>query len=205
MLRPNLLLLAALLLVASACAAQPAAPPPTGAATFEPLPAQNTTDTPPTATTDPLMATMELLTMPPLSLYESPRFAYSFRYPLTSEIDATADGESIWIDRQILIRVTATDPELNPSAVVIIDSVGSTFVNGVAARRISGRLAALGGSTSQNYESIVISANNRFYIITAYELRNDVQLPADRERGPIPLTTLSIFDTILGTFVIRTG
>jgi hypothetical protein len=191
-----------LVLLLMGCAAQPAAPALTSAPTLEPLPAQNVTDLPPTATTDPLLATMELLTMPPLSFYESPRFGYSFRYPVTSAITIGGEGETVWIDQQIQIRVMAINPEEIQGDGPVIESADSTFVNGIAARRLAGYVGAVGGNTPQRYQTLVIPANNRFYTITAYELRTDVVLPIDRTMGDIPLPVLSIFDTIIGTFQI---
>ncbi len=191
-----------LILLMAACAAQPAAPAPTQPATPEALPIQDVTDIPPTATTDPLLATMELLTMPPLSLYESPRFGYSFRYPVTSAIEISGEGELVWIDQQIQIRVMSTNPEQIQGDGPMIETADSTFVNGIAARRLGGYIGAIGGNTPQRYQTIVIPAQNRFFTLTAYELRSDVVLPIDRTMGDIPLPVLSIFDTILGTFVL---
>lgn len=191
-----------LIFILNACAGQPAAPAPTSPPTLEPLPAQNVTDIPPTATADPLMATMELLTMPPLSSYESPRFGYSFRYPVTSAIEIGGEGETVWIDQQIQIRVMATNPEQVQGDGPVIESADSTFVNGIAARRLAGTIGAVGGNTPQRYQTLVIPSNNRYYTITAYELRSDVVLPIDRAMGDIPLPVLSIFDTIVGTFVL---
>jgi hypothetical protein len=184
------------------CAAQPAAPAPTQANTLEPLPAQNVTDVPPTVTTDPLIATMELLTMPPLSLYESARFGYSFRYPVTSQIEVSGEGEFVWIDQQIKVQVMAINPEQSQGDAPVIETADSTFVNGIAARRLAGYLGAVGGNTPQRYQTLVLPANNRYYTITAYELRSDVVLPVDRAMGDIPLPVLSIFDGIVGTFVL---
>jgi hypothetical protein len=190
------------LLLIMGCTTQPAAPVATSVPSVEPLPAQSVTEVPPTTTTDPLMATMELLTMPPLSLYESPRFGYSFRYPVTSQIEVAGEGEFVWIDQQILIQVMATNPEEIQGDGPVIESSGNTFVNGTAARRLEGYIGAIGGNTPQRYTSIVIPAQNRFYVLTAYELRRDVVLPIDRAMGTIPLPVQSIFDGIIGTFQV---
>ncbi|MDX2136870.1 MAG: hypothetical protein SF123_02155 [Chloroflexota bacterium] len=194
-----LLLAVCLLLVNTACAPQPAAPE-TPAVTIQSLPIDDVTSAPSTATPDPLLATMAQVTIPPLTLYESARFGYSFRYPVTSGIEVSNEGEIVWIDAQIMISVSAANPEQAQGSGTVIETAESTSINGIAARRLTGSIGSIGGNTPQHYQSIVIARNNRYYVLTAYELRRDVVLPVDRTLEPIPLPVQSVFDTIVATF-----
>lgn len=168
--------------------------------TVEPLPAQN--DIPPAITPDPLLATMAQATIPPLATYDSATYRYSFNYPATSQIEVASDGQSVWLDKQIWITVSDINPETPMGDGPVIESADSTLVNGLPARRLSGSIGAVGGNTPQRYQSIVIANGGRFYSITAYELRNDVLLPIDRQMGDIPLPALSLFDLVVGTFIL---
>lgn len=196
-----LLLIALCLLVSAACAPSPAAPS-TPAVTIQPLPIDDVTSVPPTTTPDPLLATMEQATIPPLSLYESAQFGYTFRYPVTSSIEVINEGEFVWIDAQIMISVTTANPEEARGGGMVIEAAESTSINGIAARRLTGYMGSIGGNTPQNYQSIVIARDSRYYVIIAYELRRDVVLPVDRTRESIPLPVQSVFDTILATFTL---
>jgi hypothetical protein len=183
-----------LLLLCAACAGAQTSP------TIEPLPSDN--DLPPTITPDPLLATMAQPTIPPLATYDSATYRYSFNYPATSQIEVASDGQSVWLDKQIWINVSDVNPETPMGDAPIIDTADSTLVNGLAARRLAGSIGAVGGNTPQRYQSVVIPQRGRFYIITVYELRNDVLLPIDRQFGDIPLPALSLFDLVVGTFIL---
>lgn len=183
-----------LLLVCAACAGQQTS------LTVEPLPSEN--DIPPTITPDPLLATMAQATIPPLATYDSATYRYSFNYPATSQIEVASDGQSVWLDKQIWIYVSDVNPETPMGDAPIIDSADSTLVNGMPARRLAGSIGAVGGNTPQRYQSVVIPHSGRFYVITVYELRNDVVLPIDRQFGDIPLPALSLFDLVVGTFIL---
>jgi ribosomal protein L21E len=153
-----------------------------------------------TSTPDPLLATMEQVTIPPLTVYESPRFAYRFSYPVTSAIEVTGDGELVWIDAQIFISVMTVNPEQAQGDGPVIETAEDTMVNGIPSRRLTGYIGSIGGNTPQNYQTLVIAAGERFYVITVYELRRDVVLPVERTRGAIPLPVLSVFDILIATF-----
>jgi hypothetical protein len=182
-----------LLLLSTGCA------PAQSSATTEPLPAQN--DVPPTLTPDPLLATMAVATIPPLATYESSSFRYSFNYPATSLLEESGSGQQVWLDKQILVQVMDVNPEAAMGDMPVIETADNTLVNGQQARRLTGMIGAVGGNTPQRYQSIAIPFGGRFYVITAYELRNDVVLPIERAMGNIPLNTLSLFDLIVGTFI----
>jgi hypothetical protein len=169
--------------------------------TTEPLPVQND-DLPPTATLDPLLATMAVATIPPLATYQSSTYRYSFSYSATSQLEEEDSGQTVWLDKQILIRVSDTNPEDALGDGPVIESADSTFINGQAARRLAGYIGGIGGNTPQRYQSIAIPFGGRFYIITAYELRNDAVQSIERTMGDIPLNTLSLFDLVIGTFIV---
>lgn len=182
----------------AACSGAPGAEPiATSTPSPEPLPVQN--DLPPTATRDPLLATLEQPTIPPLATYTSPAYGFSFQYPVTSSLEESDGGQTIWIDKQILVTISDRNPEEAVGDGPLIETADSTIVNGMTARRLSGTLGAVGGNTPQRFESVVITRSNRYYTIWVYELRNDVILPADRELGSIPLRTMEIFNTMLAT------
>lgn len=194
----RLLFALVLALALAACTGAPAAEPlATSTPSPQPLPAQN--DLPPTATRDPLLATLEQPTIPPLATYTSAAYGFSFQYPVTSSLEESGGGQTIWIDKQILVTVSDRNPEAAAGDGPVIETADSTIVNGMTARRLSGTLGAVGGNTPQRFESVVMARNNRYYTIWVYELRNDVILPADRELGSIPLRTMEIFNTMLAT------
>ncbi len=180
----------------SACASAPASQ---STLTQPPLPA--VTEFSPTATTDPLMATLEMPTIPPLAEYTSSAFGFRFRYPVTSSIEEMAGGRLIWVDKQVSIAVSDSNPEAQVDAGETVESADSTFVNGVSARRLSGTTGAVAGGTPQRYERIIIARSPRFYAITVYELRSDVRLP-DRTPSSIPLPAQDLFNTVLATFTL---
>ena len=197
MVRNGLVFLIVLIASLAACSGAPAAQP-TTTPSPQPLPAQN--DLPPTATLDPLMATLAQPTIPPLATYTSAVYGFSFQYPVTSSIEESADEQTIWIDKQILVSISDRNPEEAAGDGPTIETADSTIVNGMTARRLSGSIGAVGGNTPQHFESVVLSRNNRYYALWVYELRNDVSLPADRELSSIPLRALEIFNTMLATF-----
>jgi len=198
MVRNITVFLVVLIVGLTACSGAPTAPSATSTPSPQPLPAQN--DLSPTATPDPLMATLEQPTIPPLATYTSTAYGFSFQYPVTSSLEESPDGQTIWIDKQIRVTVSDRNPEEASGDGPVIESADSTIINGMTARRLSGMVGAVGGNTPQRFESIVLSRNNRYYGIWVYELRNDVSLPADRELGSIPLGAMEIFNTMLATF-----
>jgi hypothetical protein len=64
---------------------------------------------------------------------------------------------------------------------------------------LRGYIGAIGGNTPQRYESVAIPHNNLYYVITVFELKNDVQLPPDRELGDIPSEPLALFEQVLAS------
>ncbi|MCC6615388.1 MAG: hypothetical protein IT320_18070 [Anaerolineae bacterium] len=198
MVRNVTVILIVLILALAACSSAPASPTVTSTPSPQPLPAQ--TDLPPTATPDPLLATLEQPTIPPLATYTSAAYGFSFQYPVTSSLEETPDGQTVWIDKQIRVTVSDQNPEAAMGDGPVIEAADSTIVNGMTARRLSGMFGAVGGNTPQRFESIVLLHNNRYYGIWVYELRNDVLLPIDRELSSIPLGAMEIFNTMLATF-----
>jgi hypothetical protein len=189
-----------IVLLLAAC--QPAAAPPVVTFTPQALPAQDVL--PPTGTPNPLLATMEQPTIPPLETFTSRTYGYSFMYPVTSDFEETGDGRRVWIDKQVEITVSGDNPETVQPAGRVIESADSTIIGSLSGRRLAGSVRAASGAP-QRFESIVIARGSRFYVITVYELRSDVTLPADRTPGSIPLPATELFNTVLGTLTFASA
>lgn len=130
--------------------------------------------------------------------YTNPAYGYSIDYPPDVTLQAERD-EFVWLDGQISILVSSFNPEEARGDAPVIESAADTTVAGYDARRLSGYIGAVGGSTPQHYESVVFPRNNRFYVFTVYELKNDVALPPDRELGDIPQAARDLLEQIVSS------
>ena len=138
------------------------------------------------------------LTDESVATYTNPTYGYSINYPAELTLQAEQD-EFVWLDKQISILVSAFNPEEARGDSPVLEFGNDTTVGEYNARRLTGYIGAVGGSTPQRYESIVIPRNGSFYVFTVYELKNDVALPADRELGDIPQTVLDLFEQVVSS------
>ena len=143
-------------------------------------------------------ATVTLATTQPLQTYTNPTYGYSIDYPAELTLQAEQD-EFVWLDGQIAILVSRFNPEEALGDGPMIESAEDVTAAGMNARRLIGYIGAVGGSTPQRYESVVIPHNDSFYVFTVYELKNDVALPADREFGDIPQSARDLFEQIISS------
>jgi hypothetical protein len=148
--------------------------------------------------TEPTAAAATPVTGGSLATYTNPTYGYSIDYPATLTLQADHD-EFVWLDKQIAILVSSFNPEEARGGGPVIEFVNDTTIGEHSARRLTGYIGAVGGSTPQRYESIVVSRNGSFYVFTVYELKNDVSLPADRELGEIPQAARDLFEQVLGS------
>jgi hypothetical protein len=140
--------------------------------------------------------------------YTNAAYNYAFNYPATSAIAEDAP-ESVWVDNQIHILISAINPELARGGGIVIDTSEDTLVGTSPARRLTGFIGAIGGNIPQRYQKIAIPRGDVFITITVYELRRDAVLmdaagnpidPANRVLGEIPLTAIDTFNIILSGF-----
>lgn len=143
--------------------------------------------------------TITLVTAVPVLTYTNPTYGYSVDYPPEVALQAERD-ELVWLDGQLSILVSSFNPEEALGDTPVIETAADTLISGFSARRLTGYIGAVGGSTPQRYESIVIPHEGSFYVFTIYELKNDVMLPADRELGEIPPAARALFEQIVSSF-----
>jgi hypothetical protein len=134
-----------------------------------------------------------------LETYTNSSLGYSIQYPAGLALDSNEDGSLVWIDRQVSITTFNINPEDMRGDGPVIESAEDTAVGPYSGRRFRGYIGAIGGNTPQRYESVAIPHNNLYYVITVYELKNDVQLPPDRELGEIPAEALALFAQVLAS------
>jgi hypothetical protein len=134
-----------------------------------------------------------------LETYTNPTLGYTIQYPAGATLDSNEDGSLVWLDDQILITTYDFNPEDARGDGPVIESAEDTTVGPYSGRRLRGYIGAIGGNTPQRYESVAIPHNNLYYVITVYELKNDEQLPLDRELGDIPAEALALFDQVLAS------
>jgi hypothetical protein len=158
------------------------------ACTLAQTPAAPATDTPVDEPTSPAQET-----------YTNPTLGYSIQYPAGLALDSNQDGSLVWLDRQISITTSNINPEDAQGDGPVIESAEDTTVGPYSGRRLRGYIGAIGGNTPQRYESVAIPHNNLYYVITVFELKNDVQLPPDRELGDIPSEALALFEQVLAS------
>ncbi len=149
------------------------------------VPATDTSAPPPTSTS--------------LETYTNSTLGYTIQYPVGLALESNEDGTLVWLDRQISITAVNVNPEDAQGDGPVIESAEDTSVGPYSGRRLSGFIGAIGGNTPQRYESVAIPHNNLYYVITVFELKNDVQLEPDREPGEIPAEALALFDQVLAS------
>jgi hypothetical protein len=158
------------------------------ACTLSQTPASSATDTPVPPPTEPALET-----------YTNPNLGYTLQYPAGLALDSNEDGSLVWIDRQISITTFTINPEDARGDGPVIESAEDATVGPYSGRRLRGYIGAVGGNTPQRYESVAVPHNNLYYVFTVYELKNDVQLPPDRELGEIQAEALALFDQVLAS------
>ena len=144
-------------------------------------------------------ATITLATTLPRATFTNPTYGYSIDYPTDVIVEAERD-EFIWLDGQISILVSSFNPEEAIGGGQVIETAADIVVGNFNARRLSGTIGAVGGNTPQRYESLAIPHEGSYYVVTVYELRNDVVLPAERELGEIPPEARDLFEQVVSSF-----
>jgi hypothetical protein len=152
------------------------------------------------AAQSPATPTLEEPTEPAIETYTNDPFGYTVEYPAGLTLDSSEDGASVWIDRQISITILNFNPEEPRGDGPVIESAEDMTVGPYPARHLTGYIGSIGGNTPQRYEAAAIPHNGLSYIVSAFELKNDVQLPPDRELGAIPPDALALFDQVLAGF-----
>ncbi len=131
--------------------------------------------------------------------YTNNVFKYSLKYPSEMTIDEK-DPLFVWIGKQVYVTVSNTNPETCRGDCPVIEGATDVVAGGLKARKISGYVGAVGGSTPQTYQTVVIPYNNSFYKFTLYELERDSIENPSRQLGTIASDKIVLFNQILSTF-----
>lgn len=134
-----------------------------------------------------------------LITYNNAAYGYTFEYPANLALDGDTNSQYLWIDRRISINVLDKNPETPMGDAPLIESAQDAMIGVNNARYLKGSIGAVGGNTPQRYESYVIQNDGRYYQFTAYELKNNVQQPADRKMGNVPPDTLALLQQIVSS------
>jgi hypothetical protein len=113
-------------------------------------------------------------TSPSLDTYTNTTLGYTIQYPVGLALESNEDGSTVWIDRQVSISTFNINPEDARGDGPVIESAEDTTVGTYNGRRLRGFIGAIGGNTPQRYESVAIPHNELYYVITVFELKNDV-------------------------------
>lgn len=133
--------------------------------------------------------------------YINLKYGYSIKYPPKISLK-DRDSDYIELDKQIIINVSKYSPENCRGGCPLIKTISDTEINGLKGKKIIGEMGSVGGTIPQNYQSLIFSHNNQYYIFTVYELKTDSAIPYDQERtiGNIPDNEIKLLNQILQTF-----
>jgi hypothetical protein len=134
-----------------------------------------------------------------LSLYTNSKHGFTFQYPNGLVLNEDAGKDFLFLDDQIFIQVMDHDPQDARGDGPVVESTEAVQIGSFAARRMRGYIGSVGGGIPQRYESIVIPQKGKFYIFIAYELKRNVNLPLDRQLGPVPPNILNLLNQIVST------
>lgn len=132
--------------------------------------------------------------------YVNAEHGYSVKYQNTAVPIEGTSNQYVWLDDQILIGVSDANPEDCRGGCPLIKQASDVTIGQLNARKIIGEIGAVGGNVPQSYIKYAFPQNNQFYILTVYELKNDVSLPPSRTIGQIPESEVSLFDQMSSTF-----
>jgi hypothetical protein len=136
---------------------------------------------------------------PVMETYTNTTQGYSIQYPAGLELEANEDGSYVWVDRQISISVNPLNPEEARGDGPLIETAEDIFVGSMPARHLTGHIGAIGGNTQQRFESVVIPHNSLYYMLTVFELKNDVVLPEGRTMEDVSPEALVLFERVLAS------
>jgi hypothetical protein len=132
--------------------------------------------------------------------YTNTQNGYTIQRPRSVTLVEENEGNLVFIDDQISVGVSDSDPEeASSGAFPSVDEASDMMVGQYAGRRLRGSVSSIGG-TPQTVEQVVIPHNDRFYVFTVYELRRSTWNDnTERTPGPIATAQLELFNNILDT------
>lgn len=131
--------------------------------------------------------------------YTNTKYGYSLKYPPETILEEKP-GDVVFLDKQIYIAVTSSDPEQCRGDCPVIQKKEEVIINGISSKKLTGYIGEVGGSVPQSYQTIVIPYNNKFYTFTVYELKYDENQLPTREIGSVPEAKVDLLNQILSTF-----